>query len=366
MITQIAIERIGLEGQGVGYDEQKNIYFVRGGLPGDRVEVEYSDTARRYRDAEILRIVTPSPRRTEPACAYFKTCGGCDWLDWEYSEQLQAKEKILLHLLEKNQLMPDRLLPFIGAEKKLGYRNRIQLRVDRGKMGFLKKGTHSVVDIESCAVADPRLNAAMAEWREKLKNETEPTKLELAVDKDGKVSAWKNLPHGAGGFEQVHGEQNQRLQSEVASRVAKAKAKSVVELYCGNGNLTFPSLASADRWLGIDSNDAALAAARAVGSEKAVFFKNFVSPGTVGRLPADWKGSYDLLLLDPPRQGIGDLRPWLHDGLKTILYVSCSPLQFVKEVTQLRNQFRVEEVQGIDMFPQTRHIELIATLTRLC
>lgn len=365
MIAQIDIERIGLEGQGVGYDGDKNIYFVPGGLPGDRVEVEFSDQARRYRDARLLRVVTPSAKRQAPVCEYFKKCGGCDWMDWEYGEQLLAKEKIVRHLLEKNLLMPERLSPMIPAEQYLGYRNRIQLRYEKGRMGFLARGTNSIVDIKSCAVADPRLNAQIPVWREKFAQEASPMKLELAVDEAGQVGSWVNLPHGAGGFGQVHSGQNKKLQSEIAKRIAASGAQSVLELYCGNGNLTFVSLPTVQRWLGIDSSTEAIASANRAGNEKAKFLCGFVSPGLLARLPAQWKNNYDLLLLDPPRQGITDLRPWIHPGLKTILYISCSPLQFVKEVASLRKEFRVEEVQPVDMFPQTRHIELIATLTRL-
>jgi len=366
MIAQISIERIGLEGQGVGYDVDKNIYFVPGGLPGDQVEVEYAENARRYRDARLLRVVTPSPQRKTPVCEYFKKCGGCDWMDWEYAEQIQAKEKIVRHLLEKNQLMPERLMPMIAAEQSLGYRNRIQVRYEQGRLGFLARGTNSIVDIKSCAVADDRLNAELPAWREKLAAQTEPMKIELAVDEAGKVGSWVNQPHGAGGFGQVHSGQNKKLQAIVAERVKASGAKSVLELYCGNGNLTFAALDPVQRWMGIDSSTEAIGAANRRCSDKAKFLCGFVSPGLLSRLPAQWKNNYDLLLLDPPRQGITDLRPWIHDGVKTIIYISCSPLQFVKEVASLRNTFRVEEVQPIDMFPQTRHIELVATLTRVC
>ncbi len=367
MKTIISIERIGLEGQGVGYDSNKNIYFVPGGVPGDEVEVEVAEGARRYRDARILNFVRRSPHRREPECAYFKKCGGCDWLDWDYPEQLKSKEKILLHLLEKNQMMPEIFHPILGAERQLGYRNRIQLRSADGKLGFYARQSHEIVDIESCAVAHPKLNEELTKWREKLMSQSEPQKLELAVDDVGGVGYWQNVPHSAAGFGQVHFEQNQKLQRIVAEQVADVEANSVLELYCGNGNLTFPALGTTKRWLGIDSNGSALRAARDKSTDARVqFLKGFVGPVLPHRLPDDWKNGYDCLVLDPPRQGIGSVGDWMHEGLKSIVYVSCNPLQFVKEVTQMKKEFRLKQVQPLDMFPQTRHIEFIATLVRVC
>jgi len=71
MEIQIEIKRMGLEGQGVGYDADGNIYFVPGALTGDKVKVRTNQEKKKYRDAEIIELVEPNGKRITPACEYF-------------------------------------------------------------------------------------------------------------------------------------------------------------------------------------------------------------------------------------------------------------------------------------------------------
>ena len=136
MTSEVRIERIGQRGQGVGADLTGNIYFVSGTLPGDVAIVEFKADAKRYRDARLVELKVPSSARLVPQCKYFGECGGCDWLNWTYEEQLKAKQAMLIHVLERAGVGVENLLPIQGAAKQLGYRNRIQLRREGSKTGF--------------------------------------------------------------------------------------------------------------------------------------------------------------------------------------------------------------------------------------
>jgi 23S rRNA (uracil1939-C5)-methyltransferase len=364
MSIEIQITRMGLEGQGVGHDEAGNIYFVPGALTGDRVVVEPERTDKRYRDARLERVESPSPARISPECPHFQVCGGCDWLHWEYRAQLEAKDSILRHVLERGALTPERLEPMIPAPKIFGYRNRIQVRQLGSRVGFYKRGSHDIVDIEHCPVAHPKLSEAIAELK---KTPTDRVrKAELFVDSSGNLGSLFDVPHGAGGFTQINPEQNEKLKDLVASALKESGSRHVVELYAGNGNLTFAYLPNVDTAYAVDSSKTAILRARetAQGLTNVTFAVGSAEAHAV-KLPQDVKERCDTLVLDPPRTGmVGGLEAFLHDGVKTVVYVSCSPVAFAKDVQCLKKNFTFRRVQPIDMFPHTRHIEFVALFTR--
>lgn len=366
MNIEIDIIRMGLEGQGVGHDTEGNIYFVPGAVTGDRVSVVPEQTSKRYRDAHLESVLTPAADRIEPACRHFQVCGGCDWLQWKYESQLQAKEGILRHVLERGTLVPETFFPMIPAPKQFGYRHRIQVRQLGPKVGFYKRGSHDIVDIDECLVAHPKLNEAIAKLR------SHPTdmvrKTELVVDDRGEVGHLIDVAHGAGGFTQINAEQNERLRSLVAQAVQENQSQHVIELFCGNGNLTFSFLPHVASCYGVDANRPAILRARDLAKEKGIekaFFAVGNAEAMAPKMPPEVRERCDTLVLDPPRTGMASpLETWIHDGVKTIIYVSCSPVAFTKDVQCLKKGFTLRSIQPIDMFPHTRHIEFVAVFTR--
>lgn len=367
--AQIEIIRMGLEGQGVGYDLDGNIYFVPGALVGDTVRVRTREEKKKYRDAEIIEVIQPTGKRIDPVCSYFQKCGGCDWLQWDYQAQLSAKEEIVKHILERGELRPVELLPIRKAEQTFFYRNRIQIRRLGKSIGFFKRKTHELVDIEECKVAAPQINDEIRQIRsEEPENSNEITKIELFLGKDGKVHRFDNVAHSFSGFSQIHSEQNEVLRARVAQIVKEKKAENVLELFCGDGNLTFAYLPVVKSAWGIDASQSAIESARVQKTQeqsgKVVFFADKVDQGLLRRLPPEIR-DYDTLILDPPRQGmLGCLPRFLHNQLKTIVYISCSPVTFTQDVQCLKKDFILQTVEPIDMFPHTRHVELIATWVR--
>ena len=375
MIGQFEIQRVGLEGQGIAYDAAGNIYFIPGALPGECVDAEYDDAAKRYRDAILTNLVRASKERVESPCVYFKQCGGCDWLDWDYDAQIKAKEHTLAHVLERGSVSPKEMLPMVRAEKTSGYRNRIQVRSNGEKLGFFKKRSHDIVDIESCYVAHPKLNDKIKELRAELVGETKTQKTELALTEEGKVSVMVNRPHAALGFQQIHTEQNRALQEIVVGLAQKRHAKEVFELFCGSGNLTFPLLSVVERIIAVDASEEAIAFAKQKRDKlseteipKVGFFVSRVDKGVLKKFPAEFRGRYDTLILDPPRTGLTQLGVKFEDVLapkvKNVIYVSCSPVEFSKDAQALKECFDFVSVQPIDMFPHTRHIEFVALFSR--
>lgn len=368
------IDRVGNLGQGVGSDESGNVYFVAGAVPGDRVRVLWRATPRpeKYRDAQLVEIERPSESRQASPCRYFPECGGCDWLNWQYSEQLKAKESIVSHTLSRIGLVPGERLPIIPSEQTLGYRTRIQVSRENGKLGFFRRNTRSVVDVETCAIARPELNEKLAGLRAEKTPEGARGREELFIDSAGQ-SHRRGIEMYGLDFAQIHEGQNLKLRARVAEWMALAGARNVVELYCGNGNLTFTYADRVEKVWAADSSKWSIEKANKEAAERELAHRVRFEVRQVGytlrhRLPQDVSTSYDTLLLDPPRQGIGGdvLREWATNNLKNIVYVSCSPNTFAQDLTKIREMFDVRLVQAIDMFPQTRHVEVVGLLQRRC
>jgi 23S rRNA (uracil1939-C5)-methyltransferase len=153
---------------------------------------------------------------------------------------------------------------------------------------------------------------------------------------------------------------------ETVKRFARPSGpKTVVDLYCGTGTIALCLAAEARQVLGIEINAAAVANAHrnAVrnGITNCIFHQDDVFNG-LSRLSA----APDVLIIDPPRAGmhkdvvcrVRDLAP------PAIVYVSCNPATLARDLALLRDKYRVCEVQPVDMFPHTPHIEAVARLER--
>ncbi|MBI1860320.1 MAG: class I SAM-dependent RNA methyltransferase [Deltaproteobacteria bacterium] len=359
----VEITKVGAKGQGVGEDTEKNVFFVERALPGDRVRVEFEEGARRYRDARLLELVSPSPQRRDAACDHFLECGGCDWLNWEYAAQLEAKDSVVTHALGRLNVVPRGRLPIQAAQNQLGYRTRVQLRFDDGKIGFYRRQSHDLVDVKSCPVAVPAVNRFIAEVRNDLP--VGRGKVEAGLWPDGSIRIDWNKEHAFSGFTQVNEEQNEFLRERVASYCRKEDR--VLELFCGDGNLTASFRGIVTETIGVDGSSHAIERANARGGEGTVsFFRDLVDRNLLRRLPTEFVDQCSLVILDPPRQGVGfEVTQLVPKSVKRIVYVSCAPQQLARDAAILAAAgWALVEIQCIDMFPQTRHIESLAVFER--
>lgn len=161
-IIKVKIETLAGGGQGIARVDGMTI-FVDNSVPGDELEIRIVEAKSHYCRAKVHKILVASPFRVQPPCKYFENCGACDMQHIEYGAQLKLKEQIVKDTMKKiGGISPDLVQPVIGMEDPWGYRNKVQYPV-RGsskaiKMGYFKKGTHEIVDIDNCLVLHPFLN----------------------------------------------------------------------------------------------------------------------------------------------------------------------------------------------------------------
>jgi len=176
------------------------------------------------------------------------------------------------------------------------------------------------------------------------------------------------LRFGRGGFSQVNYQQNLRLIRTVFDLAQPSGSERVLDLYCGNGNLSVPLAPYVARLTGIEGyapsiEDAvANAAANGVGNAS---FQVSDAALAVGRLAARGE-RFDLVILDPPRSGAEAAGEIARLAPASIIYVSCDPPTLSRDLALLGDKgYRVVGSQPVDMFPQTYHLESVTLLKRL-
>ncbi len=337
------------------------VVFVPGTAPGDVIRVRITNKKSKFMEGAVVEILTPSRARRRPPCPVADRCGGCSWQHVEYAEQVVQKQGIVESSLRGlRKLAEFTLRPLLAAPNEFHYRNRVQLQVRDGKYGFFAKGTNALVETRECWISEPALN-------DKLRTLTAAdaageSRLELALLESGEVSAVAGRRSAEVAlFAQVNRAQNEVLKEQVLAAV-HGRPDWIFDLYAGSGNLTAPLAGqyAPVRVVAVELSRAAVERAK-TGADWRI--------GDVGKVLAqiELRKGAGLIVLDPPRTGCeGDvIEQLLRLRAKQIVYVSCNPATFARDAERLirSGQYSIEWVQGLDMFPQTEHVELIASFT---
>ncbi len=356
---ELVIDSLAYQGAGVGRHDGV-VVFVPFTAPGDRVRVRAVADRRSYVHAELLEVLAPSPARVEPACPHFGVCGGCQWQHVSYERQLEAKRAIVADALRRIGGAAVPVEAVVPSPLSYRYRNRARFHIDAdGRVGFYRRASRALVDVRACPVLDERLEAAISG----LHGGTGPAETELRVREDGAVVPSEGLPFG-----QVNLEVNDKLKACLRDQVERAFGpggpRTILDLYCGDGNLSLPLAGSGRRILGCDVSPAAVAAAGARARALAVaaeYRVEAISPRTLARLGRE---AWDLLILDPPRAGLPGLaRAAAALGAPVVALVSCAPPMLARDLRAfLEAGYAVSLAQPFDMFPQTFHVETLVML----
>lgn len=158
-ILELQIEAIGSEGEGIAHVNGYTL-FVKDTVPGDRIEAKVVKTGKNFGYARCERIIEPSPDRIEPVCPISKRCGGCQFQHLSYEAELRFKQEKVFNCIKriggfKDEEIP--MLPIIGCEEIMHYRNKAQFPVGVDKngeivTGFYAERSHEIVDTTKCYI----------------------------------------------------------------------------------------------------------------------------------------------------------------------------------------------------------------------
>jgi 23S rRNA (uracil1939-C5)-methyltransferase len=428
----VTIEKLVYGGEGLGHHEGSTV-FVPYVLPGEVVAVRPTERKKKFVRGKPLHIVAPAPERVSAACPHFAACGGCHYQHIPYAAQLKYKSEILRETLARIGHVQWAGAIHAHGSPPLGYRNRAQWKVrtggepadssSRSVVGYFRAGSSAVLPVEECPILAPalaetlralaargaagRLPATLreveafcdAEGRQLLLNASfsefgaPPRKLveslrsalppveslllheaqrdRFELDGPGYISYRamdRSYRVGHLSFFQV----NRFLVDEMVRAVtADAAGALAMDLYAGVGLFTAPLAERFERVVAVESNEAAVRDLQANLETACARVQALVMDAE--KYLAGCRESPDVVVLDPPRAGVGHaaLARLIALAPQRILYLSCDPATLARDLAALTGAplfnvapYAITEISLFEMFPQTYHIETLVRLEK--
>lgn len=365
-------------------------------IPGETARVEASEEKRGVVRAIARDIVTPSPDRVEPPCPYFFRCGGCHYQHASYGFQVQQKAIILREQLRRvGRFQYDGEIETL-AGPPFGYRNRTQLHLEHGRMGYFGGGSHELVPIEQCPISSPKINETIAVLLEMIRHPRWPkfvSSIELFTNErevlmnvletgqplSKRFFEWcaERIPGVERGFLEYdavgHSFQvshnsffqvNRFLLDQLVETATRdAAGATAYDLYAGVGLFSVRLAKRFERVTAIESGGGAARDLKH-NAAKANVSVEVVHANVEAFLPSV-QDTPDFVLADPPRSGLGKAVVAEMVRLKPaqIVVVACDPATLARDLgALLANGYRIDRMVLVDLFPNTYHLETVASL----
>ena len=379
-------------GRGIAHCCDK-IVFVPYALIDEVVEVEIVKEKKSWMEGRMIRILESSERRIKPTCPYYDVCGGCDVMHMSYQDQIAWKEEKVKEIMQKFAgLSPSAISHLIPCEQEKNYRNKLVLQV-KDDIGFFEKRSHHLVKIEECQISDARINEVLRTIRSRIpltnvyqimirasKNTddimvvfdvSKPFIIENVVsilkDKVSSIIMKQNHKYktvfgkddiveklngvsfqiAPDAFFQVNTKQTEKLYQAVKDTFVLSRDDVVLDLYCGTGTIGIflVSFVKKNQELNKVSN---------------IEWKLGKVEDVIPALQVD----PNVVIVDPPRSGldvktIERIKDW---NVEKVVYVSCDPVTLARDLKMLQEKYDVVKIVPVDMFPQTKHVECVASL----
>lgn len=387
-IVDLKIETLSNLGAGIAKPNGW-VVFVPFTLPGEKIRAKVWRNEANCSHADLVEIIEPSPDRIEPNCQHFATCGGCQYQHLPYEKQLEWKTRQVSELLEHMVGVDAEVSPTIPSPKQWAYRSKITPHFQRPKVGedfpigFLEfNRRHRLVDIYHCPIAMDVINANLQPLRDDVKRRAAEYKkgatLLLRATGD-RVETNHRAPVtekvGDLTFNFLAGDffQNNPFILEAftghAAEMAKGPGqKYLLDAYCGSGLFGLSLAKHFEQVVGIELSETSADWARRNALTNRIENATFIA-ASAENLFADisFRASETSVLIDPPRKGCSEdfLKQLFHFGPSKVVYVSCNPATQMRDLKSfIEKGYKVDSVQPFDLFPQTRHLECVISLSR--
>jgi len=423
----LQIEKLVTGGSGLGRHDGQAV-FVPLTAVGDQVKVEIVEQRKGFARARLTEVVAPGPGRQDPPCVHYGECGGCDLQHLDAATQRRAKADIVADCFQRlGKMDVSDLLTGPDPEQVLGYRNRIRVfAAPSGPYGMMRRGTHEVVPLQSCALMPTQFNRDILPWLRFLPPVEQvivrldgrggwllsifgpPQRMKvmkkiLAGTPDGEAPApgcvgllYNNLPlwgrdhlvyevagHkfrvGAQSFFQGNLAATEDAVATVREWIHELRAAGRLgellgDLYCGVGLFSLTLSDQFAKIIAVDTDrnscrDAENNIKRDAGVAKRIKLRRGPVAKVLGDTevfkPAIW--NQGLCLVDPPRAGLGKEGVAALAKLKPrqIIAMSCDPATLARDTAALvAAGYAVRKLKVMDFFPQTAHIECLLLLER--
>ena len=413
---------MSVDGQGIARSGDL-VVFVKGMIKNEEADVKIIAEKKNYSYGIIDHLIETSPHRVTPDCPIAYKCGGCDYRHIDYGYQLELKKDVLV-----NTFKGFKVNDIIPCDDPFYYRNKVQIPYRDHKMGFYRKYSNDIVEFDDCLIESESANQIISDLKVLLKGKSYEDKIrhilikkamgtgeimlafivrDLSVDLSeivtflvGKypdiASIIMNLNDretnvilgtdekllfgrdhiydvfdgitvalSLKSFYQVNYRQMLKLYDRIRQLSEVSENDDVLDLYCGIGTISLYLSRYAKHVTGVEIVESAVA--NAIENAKINGFSNtdFILADASKDMDAYLKGK-DIVIVDPPRKGISRelIDSLIRNDIPKIVYVSCNPATLARDLELLKEHYHIGEIDPVDMFPYTVHVESVLVLKR--
>ncbi len=432
------------EGKGIIKKDDK-IIFVDGLFVGEEAEVELQYKRAQVYYGKIKKLIKLSPFRVQPKCKVCTACGGCQFQQLSYQEQLKYKKHKVEEALLRIGHLKVKVNDCVGMDSPYNYRNKIQVPFGYDKRGhivygFYRENSHEIIPIESCEIEDLRSKNILKSIKELMPkynlkpydedrlsgdlrhvlirtsyykkevmvvlvmtNELFPgrnnfvkdlvkkcpeiTTIVLNVNKrktDVILGEKEIVLYGSGfiidklcdlsfrispkSFYQINPTQCEKLYQLAIENAKITKNDTVLDAYCGIGTIGLVASKAANKVVGVEVVKEAIIDAKNNAKANKINNVEFVCDDASKYMLnlASKKQHIDVVLMDPPRKGSDDifLNSLMTLSPSRVIYVSCNASTLARDLEILSKDYKILNVQPIDMFPFTVHVETVVSMEK--
>lgn len=421
----LTIEKLIYGGDGLARNSEGKTVFVPLVLPGEEVTAAVEEEKPGFSRASVETLVTPSEKRIQPGCAYFGNCGGCHYQHTGYENQLEIKRAILRETFQRTGKFEWKDEIVTHAGNPWNYRNRTRMKLQTRPdfaIGYRRFASHQLLPVEKCPISSPAINRMLYHLWELGREQRVPQgigeieffanhddsellleihgappitelqeffrDLQIRVPELKGVSAFtlagpnsqtqpeskqtvgqnfvtyrtaeREFRVSAGSFFQT----NRFLVDELArSAISGLSGRMALDLYAGVGLFASYLCKRFHQVFAVESSPISAGDLQANAPKNVTVLR----ATTEAFLQKSLNLNPDVVIADPPRAGIGEATTKLLAALRVsrIVYLSCDPTTLARDLRLLLDfGYRIEQVDLIDLFPQTFHIESMVRLVR--
>lgn len=386
---RLHIERLVAGGDAMARDTDGRVVFVDGALPGETADVEFIEEKRDFARARLRSVAVASAQRVTPPCAHVaEGCGGCNWQHLAASAQHDAKVDIVREAFARTGRLPEVRIARGASVGHDALRTTVRMAVTAdGRLGFRRSGSHDVVGVEHCLVMHPLLAQLISDIRVRGVGEVTLR----CGDATGERGVWSHdrarllgLPDdvatGAGAVvhEEVAGVRL-RVAMESFFQASRQAAELLVDAVgrASQGLLDGSEGPVIDAYGGIGLFSATLVPrdVQAVVVESSKSACDDAYSNLRGRTADIVQARFEqwvaqpagLVIADPARSGLG--KPGVGVIVETdaprVVLVSCDAVAAARDARLLVDAgYQLDNVEVLDLFPHTHHVEVVATYNR--
>jgi len=350
---------------------------------------------------EVLSPKRPMSNST-PRCKVFGECGGCEYQDLTYRTELQFKEAQIKSQFQEFGFKKNIFKPIIASLKHYGYRTRLDLNLLKTRktneifMGFMPAGRFHILEVNECPIARDEISNFIPTLRKqavaKLPEDYRLANLTVKTGADGRVFwggigrrslrmgekdyLWavinkKKIFYSTETFFQINHDILPKAVKAIEKLLNLNKQSIFLDLYGGVGLFAVLFSRQVKQAYMIEEVKSSIQLAHYNMAQHRLKNMTIVEgkvENEIDSLKKEYRQNKKVIaLVDPPRKGLSDNARKSLSGatfLKRLVYMSCNPETLVRDLMAfVKKGWQVKEIQPMDFFPRTRHMEVLVLMT---